>query len=387
MDSQTHYPMDTNQIADEISLADIFNFLSDHWRQLLIAGGVGAFLGLVGWFGLASYKAESVLINNGSISFMSWRGLQKNLPILASQIVETQQLNAEQEKQYRRLADAVWFQKNVVPTYSLTKADTKDIASISKELQEEGGTKILNLVMTATGSSKEVAESNVDLAIRFIKEGSAYLSIKSLINGYETKVLINDAEFQKKIIDAEVDLKYMSERAKNLELLRQRFPANVGVGSNQIVDVKDSNAKYMPISTQLVAINTDINNTLETLQKTRNELLQSKLLRDFVAGAKPVVSAGSNGLALVDELLKIEIDLRQTVKADDINGLQVLNGIEADLVTMRTNFTKGLESDIRPQLTKPSPILPIIGGLFAAAFLQLLFVLIRKVMLGNKTEA
>jgi hypothetical protein len=379
--------MDTNQTADELNLEDVFNFLYDHWKRLVIAALVGACLGLGGWFGFVSYKAESVLINNGAFSFMSWRGLQKNLPILASQIVETQQLTSEQEKQYRRLADAAFFQKNVVPTYSLTKADTKDIASISKELQEEGGTKILNLVMTATGSTKEVAESNVDLAIRFIKEGSAYLAIKNLINGYETKVLINDAEFQKKIIDAEVDLKFMSERAKNLELLRQRFPANVGVGSNQIVDVKDSNAKYMPISTQLVAINTDINNTLESLQRTRNGLLQSKFLRDFVTQAKPVVSAGSNGLALVDALLKIEIDLRQTVKADDINGLQILNDIEADLVTMRTHFTKGLESDILPQLTKPSPILFIAGGLFVGAFLQLLFVLIRKVILGNKLGA
>jgi hypothetical protein len=106
-----------------------------------------------------------------------------------------------------------------------------------------------------------------------------------------------------------------------------------------------------------------------------------------VTQAKPVVSAGSNGLALVDALLKIEIDLRQTVKADDINGLQILNDIEADLVTMRTHFTKGLESDILPQLTKPSPILFIAGGLFVGAFLQLLFVLIRKVILGNKLGA
>ncbi|MEY4211256.1 MAG: hypothetical protein RLZ92_1637, partial [Pseudomonadota bacterium] len=316
-------------------------------------------------------------------NFIDWRGLQKNLPILASQLLETQKVKPEQEKQYRYLADATWFQKNVIPTYALTKADTKDIASLSKALQEEGGTKILNLVVTATGANKEIAESNIDLAIRFIKEGSAYLAIKNLINGYETRVLSNDAEFQKKIIDAEVDLKFMSERAKNLELLKQRFPENVGVSSNQIVDMTDSLAKYMPITTQLVAINTDINNTIEFLQKTRNELLQVKLLRDFVAQAKSVVSVESNGLLLVDELLNIEINMRQIVKADDMNGLQILNMIEAGLVNIRTNFTKGLEPNMLPQLTKPSPIPVVASGFIGGGFFQLLYLLIRKVIREN----
>lgn len=367
-----------------IRLDEVIDFLSDHWKKAAIGAVAGAVLGVGGWSVLANYKAESVLINNGAVSFMSWRALQKNLPILASQIVAAKQLKPGEEAQYGRLTSAVWWQKNVVPTYSLTKADTKDLATISKDLQESGGTNILNLVVTATGSSKEAAEANVDVSTRFIKEGLAYLSIKNLINGYESQVLNVDADLQKKILDAEVELKFMRERAKNLEALRQRFPQNAAVGSQQIVDLKDSSAKYMPISTQLVAINTDINNTVESLQRMRDQMAQMTVLKGFVAQALPLVAKDTNGLVLADALLKVEADMRQQLPPEDTNGLQMLNGIEATLVGFRTSFSKSLDTDLVPQVSRPGPVAPAAGGLLGGAALVFLMALSRKVLSGLK---
>jgi hypothetical protein len=378
-----------NNFDDEagISLSQIVDFLSAYWKKAVLGALAGAVLGVGGWAALASYKAESVLINNGAISFMSWRGLQKNLPILAAQMVETKQVRPDEMSQYNRLASAAWWQKNVVPTYSLTKADTKDLATISKDLQEAGGTNILNLVVTATGSSRETAEVNVDISTRFIKQGLAYLSIKNLINGYESQVLNYDADLQKKILDAEVELKFMRERAKNLEALRQRFPQNAAVGSQQIVDLKDSSAKYMPISTQLVAINTDINNTVESLQRMKDQLAQMNVLRDFVSQALPIVAKDTNGLALADALLAVEASMRQGLAPEDTNGLQMLNGIEATLVGFRTSFTKGLDTDLVPQVSRPGPMMPAVGGLVGGAVLVLMLALARKSLNALKARA
>lgn len=387
MNSPYQNPSDNYQDEDAgISLAQVVDFLSENWKRALAGAVAGAVIGVGGWSVLATYKAEAVLINNGALSFMSWRGLQKNLPLLAGQMLETKQVAPEQVGQYGRLSSAAWWTKNVVPTYSLTKTDTKDLATISKDLQESGGTNILNLVVTATGSSKEDALSNVDLTTRFIKQGSAYLSIKNLVNGYESQVLNTDADLQKKILDAEVDLKFMRERAKNLEALRQRFPANAVVGSQQVVDLKDSNAKYMPISTQLVAINTDINNTVEALQKMRDQSAQMQVMREFVAQALPVVDKETNGLTLADALLKIESALRQEVAADNTNAMQMLNSINATLVSARTSFTKSLDTDLVPQVTKPGPLMPAVGGLFGGTVAVLLYALGRRALAGFKSQ-
>ena len=200
MNSPYQNPANTDQDDDGISLAQVVDFLSENWKRALAGAVAGAVLGVGGWSALATYKAESVLVNSGALTFMSWRGLQKNLPILAAQIVENKQAAEDQVGQYARLASAGWWTKNVVPTYSLTKTDTKDLATISKDLQDSGGTNILNFVVTATGATREAASMNVDITTRFIREGSAYLSIKSLVNGYETQVLNTEAELQKKIL-------------------------------------------------------------------------------------------------------------------------------------------------------------------------------------------
>jgi hypothetical protein len=164
MNSPYQNPTDAYPDEDDgISLAQVVDFLSENWKRALAGAVAGAVIGVGGWSVLATYKAESVLVNgsgvgnNGALSFMSWRGLQKNLPILAAQMVETKQVAPDQLSQYGRLSSAAWWTKNVVPTYSLTKTDTKDLATISKDLQDSGGTNILNLVVTATGSSRESA--------------------------------------------------------------------------------------------------------------------------------------------------------------------------------------------------------------------------------------
>ena len=378
---------------DVIEFAQILEFLSTNVQKLVVAGFVGAVVGVGGWAVLAPYKAESVVtntsafnngtfnngtfnngtFNNGSaLTFLSWRALQKNLPILASELLEGHKIPAEQERVYRQLSDTKWFAKHVTPTYSLTKGDTKDLASISKELQESGGNNILNLVISVNGSSKEAAESTASHVTNFVKGGSAFLAIKDLVNRYESRLLNIDADIQKKILDTEVELKFMRQRADNLEALRQRFPSNVAGGSQQLMDLKDANAKFMPISTQLVAINTDINNTLEALERLNRQLVQSKVLRAYIAKITPVLKSETDGIQLVDTLLEIEGEMRAEVTATDINANQMLNDIEANLVSIRTSFTKGLSSELAPQVTHMGPLMPAVGGLFAGSVLMLL---------------
>lgn len=360
-----------------IDLAQVVDFLSEHWKQAAVGAVAGALIGVGGWSMLASYKAETVLTNsNAAINFISWRVLQKNLPILAAQFHET----AKGESVWGGLDSAAWWQKNVVPTYSLSKADAKDLVAISKELQDAEGQTILSLTITAQGSTKEKALSRLDDATRFIREGSAYLLLKNLVNGYEAKLLNSDADLQKKITDAEVELKFLRDRAQNLEALRQRFPSNVAVGGQQIVDLKDSNAKFMPISTQLVAVNTDINSTVESLKRMRDQQAQMKVLREFVVQATPLMVKESNGLKLADALLELEAAMRQQVNADDINAQQLLNEVRAEVVRIEARFTKGLEPGAAPYVSRPGPLMPVIGGLFGGAVLVLLLALGRKAL-------
>ena len=375
----------TPQPDDEwsIDLLDIVNFLVAQWQRLLMGGLAGLLLALASWFSLGQYTAESVLINNQvesqtkAIDLISWRSMTRSLPGLASQLVSEGQVGAEQTSQMERMSNSEWWAKNVKPTFSLSKADTKELAALSKQMQEAGGADILNLVIQTTGKTQQEAAARGLVATNFITQGSAYLSVKETISGYESKVLTVNSNLQKKITDTEIELNFLRQRAEALEVLRQRFPANTPVANQQLVDLKDTNAKFMPISTQIVAVQSDINATLEQLQRMRDQLAQSELMRSFVQKAQQQTGQKQNGFELITALLQITTELRSTAKPDDMNAQVVLSNMEADLVKTRTFYSKGLEVRLAPTVKAPSLAMPLALGLMAGTLLMLVFLLLR----------
>lgn len=366
-----------NDENDGINLGQVIEFVGAEWKRLAAGAAVGLVLGGAGWAVLSGYKAEQILVNNGALNFIAWRGFQQNLPLLAAQLLEQKKVKPADEAQYRVMTSGQWWAKNVVPTFSISKADTKDLASVSKNLQDEAST-ILNLVVTTKGGSKDDALAHITSATQFIKQGSAYLSIKNLVQGWDYQILNTEASLAKKITDTEVDLRYLRQRAANLESMRQRFPQNVTVSTQQVVDLKDSSAKYMPISTQLVAVNADINKANEDLERMHNEIAQTKVMAEFVAQAKPVVDQSADGLAVVDQLVEISKNIRASLEANDVNGNQQLNNIDADLVSVRTNFQRSLDTDLIPQVSRSGPMQPLAGGLVGGFVLTLLYALGRR---------
>lgn len=368
---------------DSITLLDVVEFIQAWWKAIFLAGVIGGVIGMGGWLIFSGYKAEAILVNNGrAVDFLSWRSLQKNLPTLAAQI----KANDKTNDIWASLENPTWWQKNVIPNYSLSKSDTKEMIGISKELQDNESQSILSLSVSTLGNTKEQSMERLSSALTFIREGSAYLQLKNKINEYDVKIMNSDAELQKKITNAEVELKYLQDRALKLEALRKNFPANVAVNTQQVVDLKDSSAKFMPISTQLVAVNTDINSTVESLERMRNELSQNILLRDFLTQAKPLLEKETNGLKLAERLLSIESDLRQKIGRNDPNAQQLFNEVRASVVQIQSRFTKGLEPGFQTVTSRTSPLPATAGGLFGGAILTILYVLARKTLNSLKAR-
>ena len=383
--TQTNYPPTDSQEASsemEISLIDIVNFLQSAWKKLVIAAVVGAALGLGGWFFLASYQAEIVLVNNGGADLVGLRSLQKSLPHLADQIIDESKVPQGQESLYRTLANPDWWQKNLLPTYGMSKADTKDLASITG--LESAGTSIVSLTITAGGSAKDKSIDNALGAKNFLLQGAAYLAVKSLLSSQEATLTGADADIAKKMNATQVELGYQQERLKSLEALARRFPNESKVIS-QVVDPKDSGAKYMPISTQIIAANTDINASKESLERLKDAQAQTQVLRAWVKQAAPFVEGSYDGLVVIKQFLEQESQLRATLDLKDPKSLAFVDGLRSTLISMNVRFTKGLEMNTAPVSTKKGMIKTTAGGLAAALFLMLLVLLGQRVWQSVKS--
>ena len=375
----------------EISLLDIVNFLQDSWKKLVIAAIAGAILGLAGWNFLGSYQAEYVLLNNNNnnnnnnsyaLDLVLWKTIQKSLPNLAAQIEDEGRAPEGQTQLYKKLAEDQWWQKNVTPSYAISKADTKDLAAISKDL-DAASTTILSITITASGATKEKSIDNVRAVVKFLRTGSAYLQLRSILNNYESETISTVADLQKKITTTEVEMSYQVQRAKSLEDLHKRFPG-VANASNQVVDPKDSGAKYLPLATQIIAVNNDINQSKETLQRYKDRLAQIALMKTFIEQASPLLDKTFDGLVLDEQLLAIEAGLRAKLAKDDVKQQEILDQLRSQLLLVQARFTKGLEANTAPTSIKKGMIKTTAGGLAGAFFLMLLALLVQRVWLNVK---
>lgn len=377
----------------EISLIEIVQFVLESWKKLAIAAAVGLVLGLGGWFFLGSYSAEYVLLNNTNtsindsantdtnsyaIDLASWKALQKSLPNLAAQIANEGKSPEGHAQLYKSLSNAQWWQKNVVPSYIISKADTKELAGIGKDL-EAASTTILSLTITAAGPTKEKSIENVIAAAEFLRTGSAYLQLNNMLNSYRSETISTVADLQKQITSTEIAIGHQIRHIKSLEDLHKRFPGSANV-SQQVVDPKDSGAKYLPLTTQIIAANNEINQSKEKLIRLKDRLAQIALIKTFLEEALPLAEKTFNGLALADELLTVEARLRANLDQTDKNQKEALDQLHAQLLSVQVRL-----ANIAPTSKKTSSMIKsAAGGLTATFFLVLLVMIGQKVWLNIK---
>lgn len=396
-----------NSYEGDISLLNIVDFLNGSWKKLAIASIIGLILGLGGWWLFGTYTAEYTLLNNTNtnntnninsnsnsnsnsntsntygLDLLTWKVIQKSLPNLAAQIVEDGKVPNGQVRLYRTLSDDQWWQKNAIPSYALSKADTKDLAGISKEF-DGASTTILSVSVKASGSSKEGAIDAVRGAAQFLRSGGAYLQIRSLLNAYEGEVISAAGEIQRKMTATQIEMGYQQRRAKSLEELYRRYPGNSSVGQ-QVVDPKESGAKYLSITTQIIAANNDINQSKETLSRMDDRLAQLALTKLFLDEALPKIEATFDGLVLDKELLEIEAKLREKIGKDDPKQQEILDQIRSQLVIIQARFTKGLEANTSPTSNgKKGVIISIVGGLAGGLLSAVLLLLGQKIWFRAK---
>jgi hypothetical protein len=152
-----------------------------------------------------------------------------------------------------------------------------------------------------------------------------------------------------------------------------------------VVDPKGSGAKYLPLATQIVAVNNDINYSKESLARLQKRLEQIGLIKTFIEQAIPLQDQTFDGLALDDQLLAIEGSLRSKLAKADANGQELLDQLHCQLLAIQVRFTKGLEANTAPTASKKGMIKSTAGGLAAAFFLMLLALLGGRVWTSAKS--
>jgi len=244
---------------DEISLTEIIEFFAENLKDILLCALIGMVIGACYFFINASYVNTVAFRNDAQIDIPLLKKLIQELPIYAKQ----QEIK---DDLYKNISNEKYWKENLKPTFYMSKDDAKEFQIDKVEL----GSTISNFKLTYKGKDKSKNQIDTEEVFNFFKNTFIKIKTKELLQKYKTEIQIGQLGLDKKNTEIQNEIDYLKSKAKNLEELKIKFPNNQNTNLNQVLDPKDSASKYLPLSTQLIAIYSELNNLNEQLKRSQD---------------------------------------------------------------------------------------------------------------------
>jgi hypothetical protein len=232
---------------------------------------------------------------------------------------------------YERFSNQIWINQHIIPVYSITNSDLKARVGIIEPM----GKSIIGMQLKI--STKDIDEGNKELLLlrQFIYSASTYDQVSSLLQSYEQKNMLSLAQISKEMNTKEISLVFKKRELVHLEGLHKSYSGSTPV-ANQVIDPKDSAAKYLPIITQLIAVKNDIFALNEALVQLHNKNRQSKFVGQFLREVKPILIQEQDGLNLTIRILEVAANLQKALSPNDQYLNETLNAIQIELLSIQS---------------------------------------------------
>lgn len=364
--------------GDEISIADIFIFLKQNTKNILIGSLIGSLFGLIVFYQTGRYTATATLTNDGSIDFVLLKSLQNELPKIA------EANNHENKYGYlNKISSDEWWKKNLKTTYAITKADVKDFELSAKD------NRILNLSFSINGNSEDVIKDELTSIVDFFKNNSMLIIAKELFQKYKIEIETRDSELAKNEQASLIEINYMKVKTRNLEEVKGRFQQNSSVINSQFLDPKESGSKYLPINTQLIAMYADIAAQHEAIERIKDERAILELKKKVFDEFEKSLSVSADGPIALNNIRKnINQDINNFSgkSQEDMRRIMALKKIEAEIASIQTKFSVGLSERTPIQVSRNSFAKFLVIGSVVGLFCGLIYAFANQMLKRFMTE-
>lgn len=372
---------ETQSISDdEISLSQIIEFFVDNLRDLLKFVCLGVLLGLSYYLFTVNYVSTITFKNDIATDLASLNRLRQDLNIGATKLDKKKNI-------YQVVSNEQYWKKNLSPVFALTIDDIKDIKQ--RQIDEiETNASIPRLQLSLSGFDEETSKRLVEEIFEFLKDEVITIKQRDLYQSYRASVQTEKLSIDKKQSELEKEIEYLRNRARNLEELKIRFPNQQSTSLNQVFDPKDSASKYLPVSTQLVAIYSDLNSSNEQLRRLEDSKEALNIKENIVIAFEKNYKDGNSNVEGLKKLFNLFSE-----KIADLNkptGSKLSSKIAIETVLSEINNILTIERlnfevlDKRTErVTKP---LSILIGAFSGLMFGIFFAFALKVKKKYKEE-
>jgi hypothetical protein len=189
-----------------------------------------------------------------------------------------------------------------------------------------------------------------------------------------------------KISESSLMLDSYDASIKNLIGLKKEYPAIITgeVNSSQLLDLKEANAKYLPVSTQIIAYAIERNNQRELLRSYNEMLIQLEFYDLFLKNSKPLLETGSKNPNLTMQLIEILHSLSKSIITNSENS--VISIIEEDLNKIMILQNQGFIATGQASVVGPRYFINSVIGLLCGFIASIMFSLALSLLKIHKSN-
>jgi hypothetical protein len=222
------------------------------------------------------------------------------------------------------------------PQWALTKADARELADMGSR---DAATQLMGVRVASSDKNGRDAQSQAILLADFLRDAVFYVGLVDYIRA-------QSADLRQELIATEE--KHLSEKYRYLALENKKkalegLSLTYGTGSRtspqgSVVSLTDSTVRYLPLSTQLLAVDSTLIDLSIALEKLRRETEQTKFRLDYYNELQEIANVARSGEAIVKALPEALAKVARSRDLADEKFKQVALRLEHEATQARDAF-------------------------------------------------
>ena len=364
---------------------------------VVLAAAFGAGVGaLLGYGPLLKYKTEGVLsMEMGTAEYKRFAELANDTTTVRQYmaVAPPPEIKGDDlDRLVRGVARGEWHK----PVPKVSRADAKELPDVLLQLEQEREkttererdlnrgreaerkppvTVYLGLRLTyATAEPEQVARVASWLGDYF-KDVATREAVREQVSRWTAdNRQFSDRALERKL-KFEFDIQQAQKRATALKAIVAAYPDAARRDSQQVVDVRKDNEKFMSPMSQLVGAESEIIDIRERLQKLDREIEQQSFVKSLVLEAEAAANKAQSGSDSVRQLSGVITETSKKVRTEAER--EKLLSLAADLSQISARFLSQAQFVAKPsvpsQPERPTPRMVIALGGLLAGFLAAVF--------------
>ena len=354
----------------------------------LLGAGTGAGLG---YGPLLKYKTEGVLsMEMGTSEYKRFSELA-NDAATARQYVTVfpppDLKGVELERLIRTIALGGWHK----PVPKVSRADAKELPDVLLQLEQEREknqearvqqmerrlpvTVYLGLRLTHTAPEPQQVADIASWLGDYFKDVATREAVREQVSRWKAENRqFSDRALERKL-KFEFDIQQAQTRAAALKKIVAAYPDAARRDSQQVVDVRKDNEKFMSPMSQLVGAESEVIDIRERLQKLDREIEQQSFVKSLVLEADTAANNAQSGNDSVRQLSGVITEASKKVKTEAER--EKLLSLAADLSQISARFLSQAQFVAKPSVPslpeRPTPLMVSLLLALSTAFLAALF--------------